>query len=59
MSARTDYGGDVNKSKGMLLLGAWAVLDNLLPLLNVRFPNSGLLLAMLGILAGALLILDR
>ena len=53
------YGSRVNKSKGLLLLGAWAVLDNVLPLLNLRIPNSGLLLAVLAIVAGVLLILDR
>jgi hypothetical protein len=49
----------VNKSKGLLLLGAWAVAENLLPLLQIRIPNGGILLAVLGIIAGVLLILDR
>jgi hypothetical protein len=49
----------VNKSKGLLLRGAWAMLENLLPLLNLRIPNGSLLLAILGIVAGLLLILDR
>ena len=49
----------MNESKGLLLLGAWAVLENLLPVLNVHIPNGSLLLAILGILAGTFLILDR
>jgi hypothetical protein len=43
----------------MLLLGVWVILSNLAPMLNVRIPNSGLLLAVLGIVAGVLLLVDR
>ena len=43
----------------MLLLGVWVILSNLVPLLNVRIPNSGLLLTVLGIVAGVLLLVDR
>jgi hypothetical protein len=49
----------VNRSKGMLLLGLWVILSNLLPLLSLRIPNSGLLLTVLGLVAGVLLLVDR
>lgn len=49
----------VNRSKGMLLLGLWVVLSNLLPLLNLRIPNGNLLLTVLGLVAGVLLLVDR
>jgi hypothetical protein len=49
----------VNRSKGMLLLGLWVILSNLVPLLSIRVPNTGLLLTVLGIVAGVLLLVDR
>jgi hypothetical protein len=49
----------VNRSKGMLLLGLWVILSNLLPLLSLRIPNSTLLLTVLGVVAGVLLLVDR
>ncbi|HEX8967256.1 MAG TPA: hypothetical protein VF937_05200 [Chloroflexota bacterium] len=49
----------MNRPKGILLLGVWAILTNLLPLLSVRIPNSGILLAILGVVAGVLLLVDR
>jgi hypothetical protein len=49
----------VNRSKGVLLLGVWVLLSNMLPLLNVRIPNSTLALTLLGIVAGVLLLVDR
>lgn len=42
-----------------MLLGLWVILSNLLPLLSVHIPNSNLLLAVLGIVAGVLLLVDR
>jgi hypothetical protein len=53
------YAGWVNRSKGMLLLGVWVLLSNLLPLLSLRIPNSGILLTMVGVVAGVLLLVDR
>ena len=53
------YARSVNRSKGMLLLGVWIILSNLLPLLSLRVPNSGILLTLLGIVAGVLLLVDR
>ena len=49
----------VNRSKGMLLLGLWVILSNLLPLLSLRIPNGNLLLTILGVVAGVLLLIDR
>ena len=41
------------------MLGVWVILSNLMPLLSIRIPNSGLLLTMLAIVAGVLLLVDR
>ncbi len=49
----------MNRSKGMILLGVWLILTNLLPLLSFRIPNSSLLLMLLGVVAGVLLLVDR
>jgi hypothetical protein len=49
----------VNQSKGLLLLGIWVILSNLLPLLSVRIPNEGLLLTVLAVVAGVLLVVDK
>jgi hypothetical protein len=49
----------MNRSKGMILLGVWVILTNLLPLLSLRIPNSSLLLTLLGVIAGVLLLVDR
>ena len=43
----------------MLLLGIWVLGSNVLPLLNLRIPNSGIALTLLGIVAGVLLLVDR
>ena len=44
---------------GMLLLGIWLILTGLLPLLNLSFPASGAILALLAIAAGVLIVLRR
>ncbi len=49
----------MNRSKGMILLGIWVILTNILPLLSLRIPNSSLLLTLLGVIAGVLLLMDR
>ena len=41
------------------MLGVWVILSNLMPLLSIRIPNSGLLLTTLAIVAGVLLLVDR
>ena len=53
------YAECVNRSKGMLLLGVWVILSNLVPMLSIRVPNSSLLLTVLGIVAGVLLLVDK
>ena len=49
----------MNRSKGMILLGVWVILTNILPMLSLRIPNSNLLLTLLGVIAGVLLLVDR
>jgi hypothetical protein len=49
----------LNRSKGVLLLGLWVILSNLLPLLNLRIPSGSLLLTVLRVVAGVLLLVDR
>jgi hypothetical protein len=49
----------MTKSKGMLLLGAWLILDNALPLLGLRIPNSSIILTLIGLVAGVLLLVDK
>jgi hypothetical protein len=49
----------VNRSKGVLLLGVWVILSNLLPVLSLRIPNGSILLTVLGVVAGVLLLVDR
>jgi hypothetical protein len=49
----------MTKSKGMLLLGAWLILDNALPLLGIRIPSSGIVLTLIALAAGVLLLVDR
>jgi hypothetical protein len=53
------YAEQMNRSKGMILLGIWVILTNILPLLSLRIPNSSLLLTLLGVVAGVLLLVDR
>jgi hypothetical protein len=49
----------VNRSRGLQALGLWVILSNLLPLVNIRIPNSSILVLILGVVAGVLLLLDR
>ena len=44
---------------GMILLGVWLIAANLLPLVNVSIPWGGTALAVLGIAAGVLILLER
>ncbi len=44
---------------GMILLGIWLIAANLLPLVNVSIPWGGTILAVLGIAAGVLILLER
>jgi hypothetical protein len=48
------------RNLGMILLGLWLILTGLLPLLNMRLsPMVGTALAVLGIVAGILILLRR
>jgi ABC-type thiamin/hydroxymethylpyrimidine transport system permease subunit len=49
----------LNKNLGLLLLGVWLIVSALLSLLNVGFPGSGLILAVLAVAAGVLILLKR
>jgi len=49
-------GGKLPRNLGTLLLSIWLIVTGLFPLLNIRFVNSGLLLALLAIAAGVLLL---
>ncbi len=44
---------------GMILLGVWVIAVNLLPLLHVEVPWRGTILAVLGIAAGIVILLER
>jgi FtsH-binding integral membrane protein len=52
-------GTKLSKNLGMLLLGIWLILAGSLPLLNLNFPASGTILALLAVAAGVLLLLRR
>jgi hypothetical protein len=47
------------KNLGMLLLGIWLILTGLIPLLKLSFEGLGLLMAILAIIAGALILIQR
>jgi len=44
---------------GMSLLAIWLIVSALLSLLNVGFPGSGMILAVLAVAAGLLILLKR
>ena len=49
----------LTKNLGMVLLGIWLIVTGLLPLLNITFPASGTLMAILAVAAGVLILLKR
>jgi hypothetical protein len=52
--------GFANRKLGMLLLAIWLILTGLLPLLSVRLsPTFNTVLALLAIVAGLLILIDR
>jgi hypothetical protein len=51
--------GKLTHSLGPLLLSIWLVVQGALELLKVSFPQSGLVMALLAIAAGALILLRR
>ncbi len=46
----------LTRNPGLLALSVWLILVGLLPLLNLSFPASGILLALLAIAASVLLL---
>lgn len=44
---------------GALLLAVWLVLTGLFALTNITFPESGMVMALLALVAGALMLLGR
>ena len=50
---------NLTKSLGMLLLGIWLIVTGVLTALSVGNPIVHVLLALLGVAAGILIILDR
>ena len=49
----------LTRNLGMLLLAIWLIATGALPLLNINFPASGTILALLAIAAGVLILLRR
>ena len=49
----------ITKSLGMLLLGIWILMTGLLQVVSISIPSIGTILALLAIVAGALIILDK
>jgi hypothetical protein len=47
------------RNLGTLLLAIWLILSGLISLLGLSFPYSGLILALIAIVAGILLLLGR
>ena len=47
------------KHLGMILLGIWLIVNGLMTLFNFSFPYSGIILAVIAIIAGILLIIKR
>ena len=43
---------------GTFLLAVWLILTGLLPLLNLQIPSGNIILALIGIVAGLLIILE-
>jgi hypothetical protein len=49
----------LNRKWGVIVLGIWLILGGLLPLLNLNFSGSGIVLAVLAIAAGGLLLIGN
>ncbi|HEV2669528.1 MAG TPA: hypothetical protein VGU74_00385 [Gemmatimonadales bacterium] len=49
----------LTKRFGTLLLGAWLVLTGLIRLINFSFSGLGTIMAVLALVAGILILLDR
>jgi hypothetical protein len=44
---------------GLMLLGLWLIATGALPLLHITFQHSGLIMAILAIVAGVLILIGR
>jgi hypothetical protein len=49
----------LTRNLGMLLLAIWLILGGLMPLLSLSFSGAGSVMAILGIAAGALILIGR
>jgi len=49
----------LTSSIGMLLLGVWLILMGAIPLLNLAFNGSGMVLNVLAIVAGVLILVGK
>ncbi len=47
------------KNLGMILLGIWLIMTGLIPLLHFNFEGLSLIMAILAIVSGLLILLDR
>ena len=48
-----------NRNLGMLLLGIWLILTGLLQVVSVSIPGIDVIMAVLAIVAGVLIVMDR
>jgi hypothetical protein len=48
-----------NKDLGMLLLGIWLILTGLLQVVSLSIPYIGIIMAVLAIVAGVLIVMNR
>ena len=49
----------IPKSLGMILLGIWLIVINLLQVLSISIPHIGVVMALLGLAAGVLILIGR
>jgi len=49
----------IPKSLGMILLGIWLIVINLLQVLSISIPHIGVVMAILGLAAGVLILIGR
>ena len=49
----------LTSSMGMLLLGVWLILTGAIPLLNLGFNGSAVVMQVLAIIAGALILVGK
>ena len=47
------------KNLGMILLGIWLVMINLLQVVSIQIPHIGLVMAIVGLAAGVLILIGR